>query len=64
MRLRYIVIVLVLAIGAPAAGHNRALQQDEFDPAVLRFEEGLYLGQKVTDVVYVVKPNWTDGLLI
>ncbi len=61
LRLRYLVIVLILAIGTPAAGHNRTLQQDEFDPAVLRLEEGLYLGQIVADVV-VKTTNGTQSL--
>jgi len=61
LRFHYLVMVLILAIGAPAAGHNRTLQQDEFDPAVLRFEEGFYLGQKVTDVV-VKTANGTQSL--
>ena len=44
-------LVAALATAAPAlAGYNRPALQDAFDPALLRVEEGRYLGQAVPDV--------------
>ena len=51
MTIRALAIAAALAAAAPAAAHyNRPALQDAFDPALLRIEEGRYLGQPVPDV--------------
>ncbi len=55
MRFRFLVMAAALACAAPSAAHNRPLEQDELDPALLRVEEGLYLNQKVPDVAIVTR---------
>ena len=54
MRLRALAAIAAFAWIASAAGHGRIevqLQgQDEFDPALLRIDEGRYLGRVVPDV--------------
>jgi len=49
--IRALALAAALAAAAPAAAHyNRAALQDAFDPALLRIDEGRYLGQPVPDV--------------
>jgi protein SCO1/2 len=49
--IRAFAFTLALAMAAPTmANYNRPPPQDDFDPALMRIEEGRYLGQKVPDV--------------
>jgi protein SCO1/2 len=49
--LRALAFAAALAAAVPAAAHsNRPALQDDFDPALLRIDEGRYLGQPVPDV--------------
>jgi protein SCO1/2 len=49
--IRALAIAAALAVAAPAAAsYNRPALQDAFDPALLRIDEGRYLGQPVPDV--------------
>jgi len=49
--IRVLVLAAALAASAPAAAqYNRPALQDAFDPALLRIDEGRYLGQPVPDV--------------
>jgi protein SCO1/2 len=48
-------MLAVLVCAAPASSNTRSLQQDEFDAALLRVEEALYLGQTVPDVTVITE---------
>lgn len=51
MTIRALALAAALAAAAPAAAHlNRPAPQGAFDPALLRIDEGRYLGQPVPDV--------------
>tara|TARA_Y100000031_G_scaffold154547_2_gene202562 strand:- start:244 stop:1023 length:780 start_codon:yes stop_codon:yes gene_type:complete len=48
---RFLAVLIVLICAAPmVSGHERSLQENDFDDALLRVEEGSYLGQIVPDV--------------
>ena len=56
----FLVLVAALAASTTAtAGYNRPALQDAFDPAVLRVEEGRYLGQAVPDVTVTTESGRT-----
>ena len=60
MRRPVLALVAALATAAPAlAGYNRPALQDAFDPALLRVEEGRYLGQAVPDVAVTTEQGST-----